>query len=312
MDVLLLSFSYVAPFLVYMLLGYGSKRVFKIKSETFLDLNTIVFKIFLPLSLFFNVYNSDFESVDFSKPLLIGIIGTLVIFLFFLVFYSRRKLAKADKSVMIQNSFRSNLILFGIPLTQSIMGTSISGLAGIMIAIIVPLFNILAVIVLAIYANEKISFFKTIWNIIKNPLIIASIIAILLRYFNVILPELVVDIMSPLGSLATPLALLALGGRFSFKTDRNIRKLLIEGTFIRLILVPFVGLAVALLLDVRGEALALLLTLFGGPVAVSSYTMAQQMGGNDKLAAQLLVYTTILSSFTLFIFISLFKAFAYF
>lgn len=117
---------------------------------------------------------------------------------------------------MIQNSFRSNFILFGIPLTQNIMGSTVSGLAGLMTALVIPLFNILSVIVLAFYYKEKVSFLKTILQILKNPLIIASLIAILLKYFELRIPGLLVDTLYPLGKIATPMALFALGGRFIF------------------------------------------------------------------------------------------------
>lgn len=312
MDILLLSFSYVAPFIVYLLLGIASKRLFSTSSKTYLDINMFVFKIFLPLSLFFNIYNSDFASVDFSDPLLISLIGTLLIFFLAIFFYGKRNLPKASKSVMIQNSFRSNFILFGIPLTQNIMGPTVSGLAGLMTALVIPLFNILSVIVLAFYYKEKVSFLKTILQILKNPLTIASLIAILLKYFELRIPGLLVDTLYPLGKIATPMALFALGGRFIFRTERSTIRLLLEGLLVRLFVVPLIAIFVSVSFGIRGEALALLLVLFGGPVAVTSYTMAQQMGGNEQLAAQLLVYTTVFSTFSLFVFISILKTYGFF
>ena len=312
MDVLLLSFSCVAPFIVYLFLGYGSKKILKISPATFLDLNTIVFRIFLSLNLFFNIYCSDFDSVDFSRPILIGLICVFVFFILAIIFYGKRKIPNTDKSVMIQNSFRSNFILFGIDLTESIMGRPVSALGGIMTAIFIPLFNVFAVLVFSFYAKEKVSFMKVTVNILKNPLIIAAVLAIILNYFNVAMPDLLFDILYPLGKMATPLALFALGGRFVFATDRASRKLLLEGLLIRLVIIPLIVLLIIIPMGIRGETLALLLVLFGGPVAVTSYTMAQQMGGNEQLAAQLLVYTTVFSTFTLFIFISIFKAYGFF
>ncbi|MGI6579243.1 MAG: AEC family transporter [Saccharofermentanales bacterium] len=312
MDILFLSFSCVAPFIVYLFLGYGSKKILKISSATFLDLNTIVFRIFLSLNLFFNIYCSDFATVDFSRPILIGLVCVLVFTLSGLIFYGKRKIPNTDKSVMIQNIFRSNFILFGIDLTESIIGKPVSALGGVMTAIFIPLFNVFAVLVFSFYAKEKVSFGKAIINILKNPLIISAFLAIVLNTLKISMPDLLFNILYPLGKMATPLALFALGGRFVFATTRESRKLLLEGLFIRLILIPLIVLAIIIPMGVRGETLALLLVLFGGPVAVTSYTMAQQMGGNEQLAAQLLVYTTVFSTLTLFVFISIFKTYGFF
>ncbi|HHT24454.1 MAG TPA: AEC family transporter [Clostridiaceae bacterium] len=312
MDILLLSFSCVAPFIIYLFLGFTSKKILKISSATFLDINTIVFRIFLPLNLFFNIYRSDFASVNLSRPLLIGLICVLVFFLLAMIYYGKRNIPNADKSVMIQNSFRSNFILLGIELTESIMGTEVSALGGVMTVMFIPLFNVLAVLVFSFYAKEKVSFIKVLARILKNPLIISSLLALVLNYFNVSVSDWLFNVLFPLGKMATPLALFALGGRFVFTTDRESRKLLFEGLLFRLILIPLIVMLIIIPMGIRGEALALFLVLFGGPVAVTSYTMAQQMGGNEQLAAQLLVYTTVFSTFTLFVFISIFKSYGFF
>jgi len=98
------------------------------------------------------------------------------------------------------------------------------------------------------------------------------------------------------------MALFALGGRFIFRTERSTIRLLLEGLLVRLFVVPLIAIFVSVSFGIRGEALALLLVLFGGPVAVTSYTMAQQMGGNEQLAAQLLVYTNCIFYFFSFCF----------
>jgi predicted permease len=51
-----------------------------------------------------------------------------------------------------------------------------------------------------------------------------------------------------------------------------------------------------------------LLALFGSPVAVSSAIMATQMKNDEELAGQLVVWTTITSSFTIFAIITILKS----
>lgn len=312
MDNIYLSFMCIMPIMVYLMIGLASRKLLRIRAESFLDLNKIVFNIYLPASLFLNIYTNDFNHIQLSYPLVFALVGVTLSFLISMIIYGLRRMPDQDKSVMIQASFRSNFILFGLPLTQNIMGGQVTGLTGLMVALIIPLFNVLATIVLSIYAKERRSFIKIVFRILKNPLIIASLLGFVMRYAGLVLPEFTLSILESLSAIATPLALLALGGRFSFSLSTSLLKKLVEALFVRLIFVPAICLSLAVFSGIRGEGLALLLSLFAGPVAVTSYTMAQQMSANEKLAGQILVYSTLFSNLTLFIFISIFKHFGFF
>lgn len=312
MNVLYISFLCVAPFIFYLFLGYISKVFLKTRNETFIDLNKVAFHFFLPTSLFFNVYEANFTNIDASLPILISLVGIMLIFFISTISYGLRKMENGDKSVMIQSTFRSNIILFGIPLVTNILQNNITALSGIIISLAVPLFNILAIIVLSIYSNRKKSILQILFSIFKNPLIIAAIAGFALKSADISIPEFLVSISKTLALMATPIALFALGGRFSFTITKTHMKYLYESLFLRLLLIPAIFTGISIYFGLRGEALALMLALFGGPVAVTSYTMAQQMNANEKLAGQILVYSTLLSNFTLFLFISLFKYLQFF
>lgn len=312
MNILYISFLCVAPFIVYLCLGLISKKTLHIKEASFIDLNTIAFYFFLPMSLFFNIYNADFKNIDYSKSFIFSVASVILIFFISILIYGLRDLSDGDKAVMIQASFRSNFILFGIPLVSNIVQGQVSGLGGLLLTIVIPIFNVLATIIFSYYSGKRSSFLSVLVKILKNPLIIASVAALLLQSFSIRLPDFLIDILKPLSVMATPVALFALGGRFNFAVNAANRKLLIESIIVRLLLVPAIFTGIAVAIGIRGEALALLLALFGGPVAVTSYTMAQQMNGNEELAGQILVYSTILSNFSLFLFISLYKNLGFF
>ncbi|MDO4754461.1 MAG: AEC family transporter [Bacillota bacterium] len=300
------------PFFIYLSLGYASKAVLHIKEESFADLNKLAFYTMLSANLFLNIYDTQLSEIRFLPALEFCISAIIVIVTLFWTMYARRKLPPTDKSVLIQGIFRTNFILFGIPLTERILGHPSSGLAGILTAVIIPSFNILAVIVLAIYSGKKASVFDVLKNIAKNPLLIAAFVAIMLNTFQLKISDFSLQIIRALGSAAIPVALMALGGRFDFSKYEGGRKVLIEALIYRLILIPAVVSSVSVFFGFRGEALALILVLFASPTSVTSYTMAHQMGANEKLAAKLLVYGTTLSSVTLFVFISVYKMLGFF
>ena len=107
-----------------------------------------------------------------------------------------------------------------------------------------------------------------------------------------------------LSKAATPIALLCLGAQFEFSAIKGMRREIICGVVIRTVIVPAIGLGLAyLLFDFTGAMFAALIATFATPVSVSSAPMAQEMGGDSILAGQLVLWTTVVSSVTLFLFI---------
>ncbi len=306
-EILLFSLSCVAPFFIYLLIGYSSKSLLHIKDESFIDINKLSFYVFLPATLFLNIYNAKLKEIDFGAPVIFSMSCVAVVVAILWFYYGNRKLPAKDKGVLIQAIFRTNFILFGIPMTELITGNPATGMAGVMTAVVIPSFNVLAVIVLAIYSNTKPSPLAVLKKMTKNPLILASFFGILTNLTGIHFGDFILYILKILATTAIPVSLIALGGRFDFTRYEGGKYVLAESIVLRLILIPAIVTGAAALLGFRGETLALILVLFATPPSTSSYTMAQQMGCNDRLAAKILVYGTTLSSITLFLFISVFK-----
>ena len=111
----------------------------------------------------------------------------------------------------------------------------------------------------------------------------------------------VYSVLSQLSAVATPIALLVLGAQFEFSSIPGMKKEIITTTVIKTALIPTLALGLAYFLDCFGGAhFAAFVALFATPVAVSSVPMAQEMGADHELAGQLVVWTTILSAFTIF------------
>ena len=176
---------------------------------------------------------------------------------------------------------------------------------------IIPMYNVLAVVSLEVFNGKRLNIGKILIGIITNPLIIASVLGILFVVFQVPLPTPLYDTMEDLAGIATPLAFVILGASFSFgDVGRYIKETSIV-LVAKLLVFPVLFLGIALMLGFRGAPLAVLLTVFGSPIAVSSFTMAQQMGGDDKLAGQLVVFSSIFSIGTMFLLIFFLKEFAF-
>lgn len=310
MDNLILSLNVVLPLLFTMIAGYLFKHIGWLEANSIERINQLVFKVFLPCLIVINIYDTDADAI--SLPL-IGFAMVCVILLFIALCFIVPLIEKSDakRGVLIQGIFRSNFVLFGMPITINLLGEGNGGSTALLISMAVPVFNALAVIALELYGKEKTSYKKILTGIAKNPLIIASVIGLALLLLKIKMPIAIYRAVNDFGKVSTPMALMALGATFAFSDVRcNIRQIII-GVTGRLVIVPAIFLPIAIALGFRGAELIALMVYFGAPVAVSSYTMAAQMDCDDMLAGQLIVFGAIFSVITLFIWIYLLKTMGY-
>ena len=317
MSSLIFAIKAVLPIILMVALGYFIKTIGLVKQEHAKILNKLVFRLFLPVMLFLNVYN--IKTITGFNYAYIGytIIITILIFLIFLPVVIAITKQNERRGVLLQSTFRSNYALIGIPLAESLFGAEGSAIATLLSAAIIPVFNTLAVIGLSVFRrdSQKCSVKRIIIDVVKNPLILSiftGIIALLIRTlfikynisFRLSDIEPVFKVLDYLSSVATPLALLVLGIQFEFSAISGMKKEIVIGVLIRTVFVPLFGLGIAYLLfsDIfNGAHFATFVAVFATPVAVSSVPMVQEMDGDVALAGQLVIWTTLVSAFTVFI-----------
>ncbi len=311
MDNLKLSFTTIFPLVSYLIVGYFVRRSNIVDERARKQVNNLIFRLFLPLSLFINVYSSKPGDQSLGPVILYAVGIILLVYAISWFIYARVLKKRSEVAVLVQNAIRSNFILFGLPLSTSLLNGEGTGITGILIAVMVPLFNVLAVIVLQYYSDEETSWAGLAKGIATNPYVLAALLAFAFKFLRIEIPDFIFQPMTGMANISTPLAMIILGADFNFQRSGMYAKQLVSGVVARLILVPLVGLGGAVLLGFRGETLIAYLALFAGPVAVSSYSMADQMGDSGELAGQLLVYTTAFCGLTLFVWIFLLKQMAW-
>jgi len=304
---LLFSINVVSPMFLIMCLGVFLRKI-KVFDETFLKTaNNFTFKVLLPILLFYNIHNSKL-SVSFNGKLVFFAVSSelIIIALLFIIVPKFEKNNK-NRGVLIQGLYRSNIVLFGFPICINIFGQASTGTTSMLIAIIIPIYNFIAVIVLDIYSKDKVEIKSTIISIMKNPLIIGSISGIILSLLEIKLPTAIENTISDIAKIATPLALILLGGEFQIGNVYKNIKYIIVVCLGKLVVIPAIALSIAIMIGFRGVELGALLALMASPVAVSSFIMAQQYNANDELAGQIVFATTTFSAITIFMFTYIFK-----
>ena len=284
----------------YLMVNYTSLADRKLIKQT----NAIVFKIFLPCMLFYNVYQSDIGAEIHSRiKLCIWAAGGLLI-LFVLLCLIVPKVVKQEnqQGVVIQGIFRSNYVIFGVAVVQNMYGVKSTTTAAILSAILVPMYNFLAVVALSIFGEKReTDWKKIILDIVKNPLIISSVLGIIFSLLGIRLPTAVDTTVQDLAKLSTPIAFMILGGDLDFSKVRGNLKVASVVLTIKLVILPLIMIPMIVMMGYRDADLLSGLLAYQTPVAVSSYIMAQQAGADGQLAGQLVVFSSVLSIFTLFV-----------
>ena len=307
MENLILSLNVVLPLFITMSLGYFLKYLNMFDNNTLDTMNNITFKSFLPMLLFYNIYKTNLQGVFNLKLMIFS--ATCVIALYLILYLIVPLIEKDNKKrgALLQGLFRSNFVIFGIPITESLFGSEKVGVAALLIAVIVPLFNILSVLALETFRGGKPDFRKISIGIIKNPLIIASCLGILTLLLKIKIPTAIEKTISDVSKIATPLSLILLGASFKFD---NIKKYLKQTTIAvvgKTILTPCIILPICIMFGYRGVELSTLMIIFAAPTAISSFTMAQQMDSDSDLAGQIVVFTSAFCVVTVFMWIFVLK-----
>jgi predicted permease len=307
------SLEVVLPLLIMMSLGWLLKYFNVCDENFFKTANKLTFKVFLPLMLFNNIYSNDIQS-SFNLRLIIFVVASILITaILLLLIIPKIEKQNRNRGVLIQALFRSNYILFGVPVCMNLFGQAQSGITSMIAVFVIPLYNLLAVIVLAIYANkennEALKIKNTLIDIVRNPLIISCVVGIVMSSTGIKLPNVIEKTIIDISKIATPFALIILGGDFEIKDALKNIKYIFWVSMFKLIIIPAIILSVAIFIGFRHYELGVLLAIFASPIAISSYVMAQNAGANDELAGQFVATTTILSSFTIFCFIFILKSY---
>lgn len=307
MNSLTICLGAIAPLFLTMAAGFAAKRAGIIKESDISRMNAVAFKAFMPVMCFYNIYNSDLSSAVRPRLILFTVCAIFAVFGLCLGFAALFVPRRDRRGVVVQGLYRSNFVILGLPFVAGLMEGADVGVTAVMSAIVVPLFNVLAVIILESYNGKKPNGKKLALNIAKNPLIVGSVLGILALATGLKLPFPIVNFLRDMGKAASPLMLFLLGAFFRFNGAKDHWKELTAVCLGRLVIIPALVLGVAIALGFRDIELVTLLAIFASSTAVASFTMAEQMGGDAALAGDIVVATSTLASFTLFGWSFLFK-----
>ena len=248
MENLMISANAVLPMCLVMALGYGTRRLGWLRREEISTINKIAFRIFLPCLLYYNIYCSDLSGSFDPLLMTYAVGGVLLTFGLALGYALLTEKLPERRGVLIQGMFRSNYVIMGIPVATALLGADQLGTVSILIAVIVPLFNMLAVVVLEVFRGQKPKPLHILGQIAKNPLVIGSVLGILTLVAGIRLPHILEQTIQSVSAIASPLQLFLLGAFFQFSGLRRYARELTAVVAAKLIVFPglFLGLGALL------------------------------------------------------------------
>ena len=306
-DSFLVALRVVIPMALLMGIGSLIRRAGVIDRPGMRAMDRVTFKLFMPVLLFKNIYDTTLGDGMEGREVAFAVAGLVLVFLFALL-VPPRLVADHNKAAAIgQAIIRSNYILFGVAVAESLYGKGNAGAVALLGAIVVPATNALAVVILEINRSGKANPGKILLSILKNPMVIAALLALACKAVSLQLPGLLYDVVSDVAGVTTTVSFISLGVSLDLGELKANRRPLALGVVLRMIAVPLIFMPLAVALGFRGPILCALLVLFAAPAAVASYPMAVAMGADGQLAGQLVCSTTVVSIFTMFCFTFLFQ-----
>lgn len=299
-ETLSFTLNVTAPVFILVFLGMWFRRLDLVNDEFNRVASRLVFNVTLPTLVFLNLLRTDLTQVFEPALLVYAAVVTFIGFLW-LVWRASRLPNPADRGVFAQGAFRGNLGILGLALAGNQYGEPGLALTAILLAVLIVQYNLLSVVVLNLWRDngKGINWRRMLLDVVKNPLILAVVVAIPVSLYQLPVPDLAIKVGDYFASMTLPLALLCIGAALDLKALRETSGLALVATAYKLLLLPVPMVFGAWLLGYEGMTLGVLFLVFSCPTAAASYVMARTMGGNAVLAANIVALTTLFGTLSI-------------
>ena len=313
MDNLYYSLNATMPIFLVMILGFVFRKIGLLSENLASGINKFVFKVALPTNLFIQLYDVDIFTIWDTKYVIFCFVATLISVLISwgIAHFLRDRSVRGE---VVQASYRSSASLLGMAYIENIYGSASVG--SLMMIGCVPLYNVSAVIILSLMNpnntgidGNKIK--SSLIGIIKNPIIWGIILGFAWSLTGIHFPTIAETTVSYIGRTASPLGLLAMGAMIDFGSIMKQKGPVILSVFMKLVLFVVIFAPVAIWLGFEGEKLIALIIMLGSASTVAGFIMAKNMGHEGNVSAGSVALSTLLSSFTMTLWIWLLRSGGY-
>ena len=303
----LICVNAVVPSAIYLAIGIILKLAHVVTDEEVRKFTHMVFVALYPFIMFENLYGKNIAEHMDLKLGLYAIGFTFLQFMVSWLFVCGIEKDNFERGAMIQALYRSNYVLMGFPIAINLFGKGNITAVAIIMMLVVPFYNVSSVIIFENFRGGKVHVKDILKRILTNPIIDGGIAAFVVMMLGIDLPATIETTVGALSDATAPISLILLGASLNLEGFSSDRKRIAICAMGKLVLFPAIGIAGAVALGFRDVPLIAITLMTAAPVALSSYAMASSMGGNGKLAGELVVITTLTSCFTIPVFLFILK-----
>lgn len=296
----------VIPIFGLVMTGFIAKR-FLPSHDLWKGIEALVYYLFFPILLILEISKANFSEPGLIEALLATFFATLLIALLLFPIKQLFKIENRLFTSIFQGGTRYNSYVF-LALSQSLFGSPGIIIAGVFMAYMIIIINILCISVLNLYGSNqsgKKSLGGILLALLKNPLIIGVLIGIAANLLQIELSGPFKQWMRYLGNSATPLSLMSVGAGLIIMMDAGKMKAITFAIALKLLLMPAITIFLLKILGVEGITAGIALLFATMPSAGNAYILSRQMGGDSDAMASIITWSTLLSIITIPLIMSL-------
>ena len=287
-------------FPVFALLVFGRiLKHFNLTNETFLKTSDrLVYYIFFPLLLFWKIGSAPSGTMIDSKLNLAALCAVLCTYIVSTAAIQILKIPAFQAGSFSQSCYRFNTYI-GMAIVINALGQTGTQLFGVLISILIPIINVLAVSTLIWFSGKSFDFRQrsvhTLRALVSNPLIIACLTGILYARTIGTFPGFIENTLRLSAAITLPLALLSIGSFLNFKVLRGHLKISLIASLFKLAALPVTGYLFLKLFHVTGLPLTVGMIFFTLPTSPAIYVLSSQLYSDTELASAAIALSTVLS-----------------
>ncbi|MEY4463805.1 MAG: hypothetical protein RLZZ81_776 [Pseudomonadota bacterium] len=298
-------FCSTLPIFLITLLGSIIKNKWLTSEEFWRGIEKLSYFVLFPAMLFNYVSTADLSVASIIKLVVALIISTILVSLGLIVYQKKYKIDKVQFTSIFQGSIRYNsYIFFGV--SSPLLGPSGLSIVAVISSYMIIFTNILSVMIFAYYIPNKsvtntikTSFVLMMKLIVRNPLIIASLVGFIFNYSNLELHLGLKKTLDSLSNAALAIGMLNVGAGLNFTIRQELLHNVMFTSFVKLVAFPLVSVVVLWLMSIDGLDRSVGILYSCLPCASTAYVLSRQLDGDPDSMASIITFTTFFSVVTI-------------
>jgi len=283
----------ILPNFVLIVIGLVLARRFDFGRDFWAGLEKLVYYVLFPALLFRSLALAKIDFAATAWPIVASLAFTLAGFGLSLLAGPLFRLDRKLLAAASQCGYRFNTYV-GLAIAGSVFGTQGVALAAILLGVMIPLANVLAVAMLAAHGNRGF-----LYELATHPLVVSSVLGLAWNALGLPLPSFADQTLNLLAITALPAGLLAVGAAMRIERGQGSAAAHAWWLAVKLLAVPAIAWGIARALGIAGTEARILLLCAALPTATNAYILAVRMTGDGRAVATQITIGTILAMVTI-------------